>query len=193
MKVNIADEVVYNLSNVILKLVEEEPEPERIEITDQDIENILTETGLTNNDINNQAINRRFDQLEEEFKDDKTRLRRLKIQRDVMLGLVIELDRRAQMLAESTIDNKKITKLVKKIQKDADITTLTVEEVDANFEKLAKKAKDAEALQQLSIAREVLLELIQKMDDFKRQARHESKKNAEDAVEEDQKVKIRIG
>ncbi|AJM71644.1 preprotein translocase subunit SecA [Mycoplasma yeatsii] len=193
MKVNIADEIVNNLSNVILKLVEEEPREERIEITDKDIEDILNETGLSKDDINNSAINRRFDELEKEFKEDKPKLRRLRIQRDIMLGLVIELERREQMISESSAENQEITRLIKKIQKERDITTITIEEVQADFEKIAKKCKDADELHKLSIARDILLELVQRMDDFKKQARFESKKKAEDATEEDQKVKVRIG
>ncbi|UWD35163.1 preprotein translocase subunit SecA [Mycoplasma cottewii] len=193
MKVNIADEIVNNLSNVILKLVEEEPREERIEITDKDIEDILNETGLSKDDINNSAINKRFDELEKEFKEDKTKLRRLRIQRDIMLGLVMELERREQMISESSAENQEITRLIKKIQKERDITTITIEEVQADFEKIAKKCKDADELHKLSIARDILLELVQRMDDFKKQARFESKKKAEDATEEDQKVKVRIG
>ncbi|MBY7705107.1 hypothetical protein JIY74_33740 [Vibrio harveyi] len=193
MKVNIADEIVNNLSNVILKLVEEEPREERIEITDKDIEDILNETGLSKDDINNSAINKRFDELEKEFKEDKPKLRRLRIQRDIMLGLVMELERREQMISESSAENQEITRLIKQIQKERDITTITIEEVQADFEKIAKKCKDADELHKLSIARDILLELVQRMDDFKKQARFESKKKAEDATEEDQKVKVRIG
>ncbi|UKS54470.1 preprotein translocase subunit SecA [Mycoplasma feriruminatoris] len=193
MKVNIANEVVQSLANVILRVVEdEEQREERIEITDKDIEEILYETGLQPTDINNKAINDRFDELEEIFKDDKQKLRRLRIQRDVMLGLVLELERRAEMIISPENDQQAITQLIKELQNDVDIASITIDQINQNFNNMVEQINDPEKLKHLIIAKDVLLQLVARMDDIKEQEK-QTKKRKKKKPHEDESTKTKIG
>lgn len=193
MKINIANEVVENLANVILRVVEdEEQREERIEVTDKDIEEILFETGLQPSDINNKAINQRFDELEEEFKDDKQKLRRLRIQRDVMLGLVLELERRAEMIISPQNDQQAITQLIKELQNDIDIASITIDQIHQNFNNMVEQINDPEKLKHLVIAKDVLLQLVARMDDIKEQEKQTRKKKKK-KPHEDESSKTKIG
>lgn len=193
MKINIANEVVENLANVILRVVEdEEQREERIEVTDKDIEEILFETGLQPSDINNKAINQRFDELEEQFKDDKQKLRRLRIQRDVMLGLVLELERRAEMIISPQNDQQAITQLIKELQNDIDIASITIDQIHQNFNNMVEQISDPEKLKHLVIAKDVLLQLVARMDDIKEQEKQTRKKKKK-KPHEDESSKTKIG
>jgi preprotein translocase subunit SecA len=92
MKVDIANEVTEQINESINKEVEVQ-RPQVIEITDDDIEEIFRETGLGPQDLNFQALEEKFDHLIDQATSEEEK-RRLSVQRDILHGLVIELQKR---------------------------------------------------------------------------------------------------
>jgi preprotein translocase subunit SecA len=169
MKINIASDVINKLANVVLKAVDSEEKPQPIEITDNDIEIIFAETGLDKTMVNNEAINRRFDELEAENQGNSKVLHKLKIQRDIMLGLVIEIEKR--------FANNQPPKLevgIEAIESMLRIFGITnpedakIELIEERYQQLLKEVENEEEKQeQLKIAKEVLKDFVSQINLFK--------------------------
>jgi len=91
MKVEIADEVTERVMSAVNREVQS-TRPNVIEITDNDIDMIFKETGLGPEDLNLERLTQKFAELNEKA-DEPTKLR-LKVQEDILKGLVMELQRR---------------------------------------------------------------------------------------------------
>ncbi|AUF83843.1 preprotein translocase subunit SecA [Mesoplasma syrphidae] len=169
MKINIASEVINKLSNVVLKAVENEETPLPIEITDNDIEDIFAETGLDKSMVNNEAINKRFDELEAKNQENIQVLHKLKIQRDIMLGLVIEIEKRFGNNKPQQIEIE--AEAIEAMLKIFGITNpedMKVEIIEEKYQQLLREAENEEQEQlQLKMAKEILNDFILKNELFK--------------------------
>lgn len=170
MKINIASEVINKLSNVVLKAVDAEEEaPQPIEITDNDIEAIFAETGLDKTMVNNDAINKRFDELEAENQGNIQVLRKLKIQRDIMLGLVIEIEKRFGNNQPQQIEiEMEAIEAMLKIFGITNPEDMKIDIIEEKYQLLLQEADLEEDRQlQLKMAKEILNDFILKNELFK--------------------------
>ncbi|WP_051636006.1 preprotein translocase subunit SecA [Mesoplasma photuris] len=177
MKISISEDVVNELANVVLKNVEAEPQVRQVEITDADIDKILEETGLTKSNINNKDINDRFDQLEKENSENEDYLKKLKVKRDIMLGLVIELEKRFGQINKE-VKQVEITKEDMKSILNAfnidGIENVNPESIESGFNSASNKIGDDKAAQaQLEIAKQVLKQLSEQIKNAKNKPKND--------------------
>ncbi|WP_026389366.1 preprotein translocase subunit SecA [[Acholeplasma] multilocale] len=193
MKINIAIQVVDTLSKVILAPnPDEEPKQQEIQITDADIDLILSETGLTKLQLNNEDINNRFNELFEENKEDKKALAKLKMQRDILLGLVIELEKRFAERKQQQIEvsPEEVMNILKSF-KIPDIDQINDEKIQDGYNQLLETvAEDDEARKiQIDMARQIITELGRQLKSIK----SNSKNKTEQVDEDEERTKTKIG
>ncbi|ATZ16818.1 preprotein translocase subunit SecA [Williamsoniiplasma luminosum] len=168
-KVSIAFEVVDKLSRIVIREdVERDEEPEQIQISDQDINEILAANNMTNENLNREDIHNIFSQLMEANKDNPEMQKQIATHHDILLGLVIELERRGANAnpnkQEIEINQAQVEEMAKHLG-IADFNKMTVEEVEECFEKLMSEEKpaDEQIIMQLHFAKEILVNVAKEM------------------------------
>lgn len=167
-KVDIAFEVVDTLSKIILKEPEIVKETRHVEITDEIIDDILSSTGLTVQNLNNQDINDKFSELLTQSSNE-AQFKKLNVQRDILLGLVVELDRRKKESRNKSIEigQKEIDHILEVLQID-NISNITEKEIIAKYEAKLKEAKTKEEQEQLRMFKDVVISLNQQIQVLKK-------------------------
>lgn len=163
MKVEIAQDVSNKLSKVILRDVETTNQPQQIEITDKDIETIFAETGITREDLNPEILRDKFMQLRAQVDSkDETKLKRLKVQEDILQGLVIELAKRGMPVVnnEINLNQTDVNQMIKTF--GFENQEFTREQVEAKFQELAE-GKTVNELFSLNVALQVLGSIADEM------------------------------
>ncbi|ATZ19036.1 preprotein translocase subunit SecA [Williamsoniiplasma somnilux] len=170
MKINISMDICDRLSKVVIKTVDAEEKPKQIEITDKDIDEILIATGIEKSQLNAKEINTRINELIVEAKDNIQLVNRLNIQRDILLGLVIEIQKRI-----GEVNNRKIEmnpEDLKNIAKKFDIFNIdemTIEQINAGYTKLMNEVPTHEESlkMEIEIGRQILTSLHQELSILK--------------------------
>ena len=163
MKVEIAEDVSDKLSKVILRDVETTNQPQQIEITDKDIDAIFAETGITREDLNPEILREKFAQLKAKVDaQDETKLKRLKVQEDILQGLVIELAKRGMPVVnnEINLNQSDVNQMIKTF--GFENQEFTREQVEAKFKELAE-GKTVNELFSLNVALQVLGSIADEM------------------------------
>jgi preprotein translocase subunit SecA len=104
MKVDIAAETVDLLSKVVIKKVSKEDveaqqqaqqqaKPKEIKVTDKDIDSILAKWGIKKEEFTRKHVEKRVNELREEWKDDAEKIKRLNFDFAVINGLMTQLDK----------------------------------------------------------------------------------------------------
>jgi preprotein translocase subunit SecA len=113
MKVDIANEVTQNVNEAINKRIESS-KPNVIEITDNDIDLIFKETGLGPQDLKIEILKEKFAQLKAAASEEGKL--RLKVQEDILNGLVMELQKRQAQFQQQTpqinLTNEEIDQMI---------------------------------------------------------------------------------
>jgi len=163
MKVEIAQDVSDKLSKVILRDVETTNQPQQIEITDKDIDAIFAETGITREDLNPEVLHEKFAQLKAQVDpQDETKLKRLKVQEDILQGLVIELAKRGMPVVnnEINLNQSDVNQMIKTF--GFENQEFTRKQVEAKFQELAE-GKTVNELFSLNVALQVLGSIADEM------------------------------
>lgn len=191
-KVYIASEVVDILSKIILRDPEQGVEPQKVEITDQIIDDILASTGLTKANINNKDINEKFDELISKT-NDQNQIKKLSVQRDIMLGLVIEIQKRRENSGNQSVNLGKdeIDEMLKLLGID-DIGNATREEILNKVDEKLKTCKDNKQKKVVNIAKEVIIALHEQIKLIKKDA-NSLKSVIDDDNDGGEIAKVRIG
>lgn len=203
-KIEIAKEVVDKLAKVVIKSVDApQPEaPKPITITDQDIDAILTEVGLEKHQLNQTTIDQRFAQLIAENQGQEKKLKKLKMQHDILTGLILELERRFQQNKKDDeqktieIGNQEIEIMAKSF-KIKNLANFSVEEVSKGYQELMEKTdpNDKPTLLRLNLANQILTRLSQELSLIKTQKQTLAKVDDEYIIEnestDDDKKRLR--
>ncbi|ASZ08818.1 preprotein translocase subunit SecA [Mesoplasma chauliocola] len=191
-KVYIASEVVDILSKIILRDPEQKNEPQKIEITDAIIDDILETTGLTKANINNKDINDKFDELISKATNQND-IKKLSMQRDIMLGLVIEIQKRRENSGNKTVNigKEEIDNMLALLGIE-DIGTATKEEVLQKFEEKIKASENEEEKQKITIAKNIVVALQEQIELIKKDA-SSLKSVIDDDNDGGEVAKVRIG
>jgi len=167
MKVDIANEVTEQINESINKEVEVQ-RPQVIEITDDDIEEIFRETGLGPQDLNFQALEEKFDHLIDQATSEEEK-RRLSVQRDILHGLVIELQKRQAQYRrrperEITLSQEEVNNIAHKWTFDLD-SPFTVDQVNQIFSQFVQEHPNLtmREIDQVNFDHEVLVQVAQAM------------------------------
>ncbi|QGS51511.1 preprotein translocase subunit SecA [Spiroplasma tabanidicola] len=133
-----------------------QPKEQVINVTEQDIDNILTEIGIKPEDFSRPNVEKRFAELKEEFKDDSQKMKKLDVQQHIISGLMDKLDevvdqKRRQAL-ELTQDG--IDKIVEKFGLKGKL--FTTQEVKEAFERLLPEQNTEELKNQLDVEANIL-------------------------------------
>ncbi len=152
MKIDIAEETITNLNSSFFKQKEDvsvkfdpnESEKKVINITETDIDDILAEIGITKENFSRDSVNKRFTELNDEFKDDEQTLRKLSIQYEILKGLMDKLDSMFE-------DQQKITKELSQQELDKIVSKFglsgkkfTPNDVKEAFERLSEGLDEQE-------------------------------------------------
>lgn len=203
-KIEIAREVVDKLAKVVIKSVDApQPEaPKPITITDQDIDAILTEVGLEKHQLNQTTIDQRFAQLIAENQGQEKKLKKLKMQHDILTGLILELERRFKQNQKDDqqktieIGNQEIEMMAKSF-KIKNLANFSVEEVSKGYQELMEKtdSHDKPTLLRLNLANQILTRLSQELSLIKTQKQTLAKVDDEYIIEnestDDDKKRLR--
>ncbi|ATI73703.1 preprotein translocase subunit SecA [Mesoplasma florum] len=169
-KIYIASEVVDVLSKIIIRDPEQNVESQKIEITDEIIDDILKSTGLTKANINNKDINAKFDELIAKA-DNQNDIKKLSIQRDIMLGLVIEIQKRRENSGNKTVNlgKEEIDQMLAILGID-NIGSTSKEEIISKYEEKLKLAEDDKTKNLINIAKDVIIALYEQIELIKKDA-----------------------
>ncbi|ATG97645.1 preprotein translocase subunit SecA [Mesoplasma lactucae] len=177
MKVKIAEQVTDRLSQVVLREVATDRQPEQIEITDEDIEKIFNETGISKEDLSPEVLSQKFADLKAKVDPkDTDKLKRLKVQEDILQGLVIELQKRGiqpQPPKEINLTEEDVNNIIKSFGFEEQ--EFTKQQVEDKYKELAENRTPNEMFQ-LEVARQVLLSIADQIENIKaNQAKNEDK------------------
>ncbi|PPE04842.1 preprotein translocase subunit SecA [Entomoplasma ellychniae] len=167
-KVDIAFDVVNTLSSIVLKAPEVKEEVKKIEITDAIIDEILEEVGLSVQQLNKEDINNRFNTLIPKASDEK-HFQKLNMQRDILLGLVIELQRRQENSRNRTVDisEQEMQQILATLE-IKDIANISEQEILELYEKKLKTVSNEQEAQKLNTFKEIALTLNKQIQEIKK-------------------------
>ncbi|PPE06619.1 preprotein translocase subunit SecA [Mesoplasma corruscae] len=167
-KVDIAFDVVNTLSSIVLKAPEVKEEVKKIEITDAIIDEILEEVGLSIQQLNKEDINNRFNILIPKASDEK-HFQKLNMQRDILLGLVIELQRRQENSRNRTVDisEQEMQQILATLE-IKDIANISEQEILELYEKKLKTVSNEQEAQKLNTFKEIALTLNKQIQEIKK-------------------------
>ncbi|AKU79301.1 preprotein translocase subunit SecA [Spiroplasma turonicum] len=171
MKVLIAQESIENLNESFVRSIDdsevkETKEKKVIDVTDKDINDILSEWNIDKEKFSRPVVEERFNQLQEELKDDLQKLERVRFQFFILNGLMTKLDeiyqeqnKRKMELSQEDVDNllNKYDLLGKKFTKE-DIK----EKVDS-----ALVGKNEEERKTIMIDAQILMAISEKLNSVK--------------------------
>ncbi|AHI53471.1 preprotein translocase subunit SecA [Spiroplasma sabaudiense Ar-1343] len=172
MKIDTAAEVIENLSQVVIREEERNTSPMAsrnnrpvIEISEKDIDKILTDINLSKDEFTRENVQKRFEELIKEASDNKNdeATKKLLFQQEVLKGLMNEIDRvRSGAGSQSlnvNLSQKDVEVIFKKFGfKPGD--EVDTKKVESKFKKLSAAVdKDAnpKELQRLLFEKEVIL------------------------------------
>ncbi|QEH61291.1 preprotein translocase subunit SecA [Spiroplasma chinense] len=206
MKISIAFESMERLLNSFNTApqeqtinVEKPQERKVINVTEKDIDQILTELGIDKREFSRPKVQERLVELREQFKDDSEMLRKLDLQEHVLGGLMDKLDnmfeKQKGMMGE--ISKEKIDQVVERFGLTG--KAFTAEEVKGSFEKLMEETPDEEK-DELLIHSQILMAIAEQLsrakEKIEKAAKEEKAENksetnmkAPDSVKEKEIVK----
>ncbi|WP_338972429.1 preprotein translocase subunit SecA [Spiroplasma endosymbiont of Panorpa germanica] len=175
MKIDIAEEVINNLSQVVIRESERnvgapkvnKPEPEAIQISENDIEQILNEIGLKKEDFTREGVKNRLTELKAQAKKDEDleKIKKLDFQEMVLKGLMDEIDKIKSGKGSNSVNVKLTQEDMEAIFKKFGFKIgdkIDEKKVIAKFEELlnSDEIKDIpNEIQKLNFEREVILRI----------------------------------
>ncbi|AXK50743.1 preprotein translocase subunit SecA [Spiroplasma alleghenense] len=177
MKIDIAEEVINNLSQVVIKESERnsdapkvaraKPANDTIQISENDIEDILKEIGLKKEDFTREGVKNRFTELRIKAEEDKSEeaLKKLSFQEMVLNGLMDEIDKIKAGQGSKSVNVKLTQEDMEAIFKKFGLKIgdkIDEKKISTKFEKLlnSEKIKDNPAeVQKLHFEKEVILRI----------------------------------
>ncbi|AUM62313.1 preprotein translocase subunit SecA [Spiroplasma monobiae] len=171
MKVMIAEETIVKLNGSFVSEMKPnqenvsfvESETKTVNISDKDIDEILSEWKIPKEKFSRIIVEKRFEELKDEFKEDQKNYDKTEFQFAVLDGLMKKLD---NMFAQQTkqageLSFEAIDKIVNKFKLEK---IFTREQVKENFDKLMKTCKDEKEKTTLLIETQILMALANQFE-----------------------------